>query len=104
MAMFMNAPEDIKRQLRAKAWKKCCEQLGALRSMLDRPPAEARVNKYVVNLAEGYTREEARRMQKARKRAANHQRSLAENPNLKFEDLPKSLFKPGGSTRVLELG
>lgn len=80
MRIFLEAPAEIRKQLRTTAWKRRCSQLEALRLMLDRPAAPAREYTYEEDLRLGFTPEEARRMQKARRRAAQHQRFSGGEP------------------------
>eukprot|EP00438_Fugacium_kawagutii_P004090 Skav202900 [mRNA] locus=scaffold3908:24001:26868:+ [translate_table: standard] len=91
---FFRAPETIKRQLRSSAWKKCYAQLASIRAKLDRPDPGADEAKCAQDLADGFTVAEARKMMKARRRAAKHQRVIEENPNLTWDDLPRSWIVP----------
>eukprot|EP00438_Fugacium_kawagutii_P017901 Skav201918 [mRNA] locus=scaffold3992:208439:211456:- [translate_table: standard] len=91
---FLRAPEAVKRQLRSSAWKKCYVQLASIRAKLDRPDPGADEDKYTQDLAAGFTVAEARKMMKARRRAARHQRVIEEKPNLTWDDLPKSWITP----------
>ena len=61
MQAFLEAPEDVKRQMRTAAWKKCCARLEALR--LNLLPAKPKVHKgkFEADLAAGFSRREAAR-------------------------------------------
>lgn len=61
---------------------------------MDRPHPEADESKFQADLDAGFSLAEAQKMMKARRRAARHQRSFADKPNLKLEDLPRSWVVP----------
>ena len=98
MQVFLEAPEDVKRQMRTAAWKKCCARLEALR--LNLLPAKPKVHKgkFEADLAAGFSHREAAKMQKGRVRAARHEAFLASEPRTTFEDLPRSWTNPKART------
>lgn len=104
LEVFLNAPPEVRKQLRTKAWRKCVASLEAVRLILDRPLPSVDEKRFKEDLDAGFSWLEACKMRKGRRRAALHQRRLAETQNLRFEDLPRSWFEPKARSRRLRKG
>ena len=101
---FLRAPPEMRKTLRSQAWKRCKSKLEELNfEFSTRPLPEMHPGKFEKDLKDGFTYAEAKQRQKARQRAARHQRALAEMEGASFEDFPKS-WSHGYSKQVLKPG